>query len=335
MENPGSVCYALVPVNRTLLVPVLLIVATSTGAALLIGGVFATGASIDAVYILIPAVLTASVSIGFLLVTMRSLLQPLKPALFVAIGTLSVFAVLVGTLVLEDAFFFGGTVDLSSARSVPADVVLHGDDVALVVGERTGFELRDILMVRRDEAPRVVEVPRAFWDAADDTLIMLNHPNIATQSIHGFAATTIAPALVRTAEDVGRVHAVLRAAWEGRIDPSIGADEFLGLSLVGLGRVFLFSFAVAMTWTAARLSRWPLFNVLTAAAYLRLVFFVPRLSAMPILSTVSSRVVDESLNVLLPDLLWLLIVLCSTIVLAVLPSFAVWQRDVHPEVGNQ
>ncbi len=335
MENLGSVCYALGPVKRTLLVPVLLIVATSTGAALLIGGVFAAGASVEAVYTSIPAILTASISIGFLLVTVRSLLQPLRPALFIAIGTLTVFTFTIGALVLEDMFFPGGAVDSSTSRPIPTDVVLHGDDLALVVGGRIGPELRDILVIRQSETPRIVEFPRAFWNSADDTLVVLNHPDIATRSVSGFTATTIAPALVRTAEDARRVHAEIRAAWDGRIDRAIGVDALFGLSLAGLGRVFLFSCAVAMTWTAARLSRWPLFNLLTAAAYVRLVFAAPRLSAIPILAATWDSVVGAPLHILLPDVLWLLIVLGSTVVLAILPSFATWQRDVHPEVVNR
>lgn len=323
--------------KRTLLLPptVLLVVLALAGSAVLLF------LSAGFPFRILPAVLAPLVpvaaALGVVYGYTRAVRRPLVPALAVLLVFLTISGALVGALVLARAT----PVDTAAvdpfrvvSPNLEPGVVYPGQRYALVVDRQSGTILSGVTVVDFQSGAdrRVSRHDEGHWDRRDGIVSVPGGTSIPADSLIGFGRPTLPGVVVRAIDDAERVFGVVAARWDEPTMPSFLASLLPPDARAVAGMVvavFAPALAIAAVWTAVRFSRWPLLNVLTAIAYLRLVFALPRLLSQPAVERIVFSRLPEWLAIHRVSVAWLLVGALGIVIAVVLPSLNRWQHDMH------
>lgn len=262
--------------------------------------------------------------ISLLWLYLRSVVQPVIPLLLVPLTALTVGIVLAVPVLLELPAAALAEPDHRAVPAGPAATYLSGTiqqgrSYSLYVGRHRGSELSDAILVNHSDIPRMRHYEELHWDYVENTLIIPGEGEISTREIMSYGGVREPIVFVRLADDIGRVITLLDAPLR-----SPGT----------IATLLALSFSLAMVWTAARLTRWPLANAVFTLAALVGILAVPRLQEeyspftfltgrFQIAAALPLEEYALPISLLLPGL-----ILLGTGLF--LPRFARWQREMRP-----
>jgi hypothetical protein len=303
-------------VKRTVISPLQTLLGTIVigGAVFCIGwlqtGLLTAPSVVDSLFLSFPFALG--------IVTVRAAFRPIRPVLFVflhcALAILVLFAV---AIVPEEP----GSMERRVAREIPdAPVTVWEDDEVWYAHERSGRAYRSIVAARRGSL-LPSERPRLRFSPRRSIPIEQTVPGFET----GIDAARSQPDAVfeRIRGDVGTMQNTLIGMIDGTYRDSHRLSEsvrkwippVLWERWYSIAFLAAWCLALACTWTAGRATRWPLFNLLCALAYIRFLFAVPRLVTDLLAVEFVGRAVPEAVQ-RSGDLIALVFVVCIAGVVA-------------------
>ena len=289
--------------------------------------------------IMVPTALFA-VAVSAVFVTQRALRRHGRAFPTILVLFFSLLLLIVGLLFLES-----GPLPAKDPQQAPATVetgvMLRSEQYGVMVGERTGTALSDVVVVdTRYLGPAATQRPalrhyrRVEWDPWERVLILPGDEDLSTENIPGFDDPGIHPAVSRLIMDVQTVLRRLRQFWTG---PS-GEERLFGVVppsldpyVIPIVPALALALVLAVVWAPARLSRWPLLNAAFAFGWLRLVLAVPRLVATASEFPVVAARLPAELQPVLVELGWLILTAIAVLVAILLPSLERWRHDMHYE----
>lgn len=296
--------------------PIYLTARAILAAALLIGAVMIVRKTLT-IPAELPELVLASLVIAVVWTFLRSAVKPVIQFLLIPLTMLVVVLVL-GAVTTFDLQRISGDV---RPQTIPnwTGTILHGRNYSLYVGRQTGLEFRDAIIVRRGEQPRMRRHPELFWNAEDELLIIPGETPLSTEEVAGLHRLSVPVVLSTLADDLRRVMGILT-------DPLRTVHTIVTL--------VSFAFALVMSWTPARLTRWPLANGTIITGYAFFLLSVPRLTdpgfPRPVLF---DRIPEPWWNALEgyhAALGWFLPGLILLVIAFLLPPFRRWQREMLP-----
>lgn len=284
----------------------------------------------------LPATVLLSLVAAALLALFRLLRERVSPMTPLILLWITLSLLLYGGLTLTLHLERNGAPVASVAQAPPHGRLLRLSHAAVYIGERTDERLQRVLVWRQSEGadgPRFVLYPEARYDAASESILFPGdgEPLSLREMRDGPWPAQQAPAaLASLMRDVQWISGRLRA---DLVPPPVGGV------LVGLLTVVSLSFAVIMSWSLVRLTRWPLFNAIVAVCWLRLLLFLAALPSDPSITELVSdvKLVGEAfggLGTVTEYLYPAALALTGLLLLGlsiVLPSFAQWKRETHGE----
>jgi hypothetical protein len=208
---------------------------------------------------------------------------------------------------------------VSAAPAVPVERVVRAGRTTLYALGREGTRLSPLVVHVDGDMPGFSLGAEGVIDEAAGTVIVVGRQGIEADLT---AATTSYPAMVRSPEslqpllrDIRVVNRVLGARTPG--GPATGALNAIALGLLILG-----------CWTFARLTRWPLFNALLVFLTLRGALWVISSIHDGALRELVTAVLDSSRLGIASAAVVAFVAAVLLIVLALLPSYQNWKREV-------
>jgi hypothetical protein len=249
-----------------------------------------------------------------------------------------VFVPVISLAVLWTALLVGGVFLLPEKEGVPAAVVpavpegqvIRAGDYRLYAPRREGLRLTPLLVDTIGRQPGIELFPEAVIDVEQQSIIVPGRPDIVPDLTR---VETSYPTMVRPPEqmaplvrDVRAVNQTLGlAVANNTASPGGAAGSRSALVCAALG-VFLLS-----CWTLVRLTRWPLFNAALVFLALRLVLWLISSVNGGRLADLVTAAIDSSQLGTVTAAAVAFIAAVLFIILAILPSFGHWKREVGHE----
>jgi hypothetical protein len=292
----------------------------------------------DALFVSVPI----SAIVGAVITLFTILLRPTHRLVKLVGLFVSVSALLVVGVTVTTAFASQTALEAPPTPTIESGRLFRTEDASLYAAEKRGFQLADVVSHTAGDEPgfalsgsavvdpfeRVIRVPETGASLPFDQMeLTLPRTLRAPAGIAGVLADSrrLAVTLAVTASssaNAGRALPTARAVRSGA-GPGAGATTS---HLVALA--LSIGFVVAAMWSVVRLTRWPLFNALAAAAVVRLLLVLVRAGGDP-------NLVGPSLDFVGPMLEGYLLAaaLGGVGVLLVLfrlflPPFSAWQREM-------
>lgn len=298
----------------TLLALLILILRACILAAAVLGFVFITNDSGITAFTYLAAMF-AGVSFSLIWTFLSVISRPVIPVVIV-LSTGFLIAVLLGGAVYME--LPGTSLEEMETESRPEDffvvdwsgTVLYGRNYSVYVGEHVGAELRDAVLIRYGEFPRMHYHRELYWNYLDEKLIVPGVRELATDEVAGLYRVDEPLFLSRLIEDFRWVIAEL--------DRPV-------FSIPAAAHILALAFSLAMVWTLARVSRWPLVNSVLVAGCVRLIFAVPRLlETDPIAEILVERVPGYA-----SAGGWAIFVIVLLVVEMITPRFSGWRSEMR------
>lgn len=256
--------------------------------------------------------------------TLRGVIVPIVPSVMVGILFVATAFGLFGIIVLDELVLQPRTGDAAFDRPFPTRTFLRGPDQSVFVEDAQGVSLSGLYVVTPREGIAIREYDSGLW-RNDRSEIVVNGDS-APEPISLADTTAVRwrqtpPSLRAIVSDANRVYIRLR-------------DRFhAGFSLDFVLTIVSVAALLAMVWTPARITRWPLLNALFVFAYVRGVVALPhgveRLAeSIPMPVFLPTFVVNN-----ISDVVMALLSLVLLVIALVLPPMREWRREVLGEGG--
>lgn len=255
---------------------------------------------------------------------LRCAVRPVIPVLLVPLTALTVGLVFSLALFLElprraVSLHHQDTMPSGQPGTALTGSIQQGRNYSLYIGRHTGSELTDTILVNHREIPRMRRYGELQWNFLDQTLLVPGGVDISTQELFAPGGLREPMIFSRLAEDM---RLVIRA-----LDGPLSSPPLIATLLA-------ISFSMAMVWTAARLTRWPLANGVLVLAIMVVILGVPRfLETYGVHALLAERFAAAAALPLEDYLLPAILLLPGLVLLVVgffLPRFSRWQREMLP-----
>jgi hypothetical protein len=318
-------------VKTALFLPLLFLLATAVVAFALLAVLLAMGwtvPSLDAV--ISPVVLVAAI-IATILVLLSRLRSVTAPLVTFAAMVFVVAAVVAGVVLLAPAPV--ETVNgppWSVRRGIDPNTIYQGPRFSVVVERSIGSDLGEVIFVDHRmaaEIPRIQRDQEAYLDTRGGVVIRPGRPDIPVTELEGFGPPSLPGMVLRAAEDAVSAVGELRRSSLRELPLPLPAG--ISRAVAATLSVLIMALAITAIWTAMRLTRWPLLNLVASVAYGRLLVAIPRLARdlverEPVSGWLPPLLVEEA-----PVVLWLALLVLMLLVSVFLPSLSDWRHHMH------
>lgn len=257
--------------------------------------------------------------------TLRSVVIPIVPTIFIPIIFVVTSLGLFGIVILDEVVLQPRAGDAAFDRPFPTGTFLRGPERSVYVEDAQGVSLSGIVVVTPRENPAIREYDSGVWrnDRSEIVVIGPSSPDPVSLSEIAAVQWRQTPLSIRgIVVDARSVYTLLRERFH------------TGLSLEFILMIASFSILLAMIWTPARITRWPLLNALFVFAYVRGVVALPngveKLAEFVSLPPGLPVFVENNLLVVVMALASLLFILVAL----VLPPMREWRREVFRDGGT-
>lgn len=264
----------------------------------------------------------------------REATRPVIPAVLVPLNGVVIALLLGGVAYLElpreSMMQHARESSRASVHANHSGTILYGRNISLFVERHAGIEFRGVVVINHRDTPSMSYHPEAYWNTTDETLVVPTlvvptrgesvESSLSTSGIHGLHRPPGPAVFARLHRDMMNVLGVLNRPF-----PSLS----LAASVLSL------AFVLSLIWTGARLTRWPLANVVVALGVVLAVLGTPRfLETFSVPSLVRTWFAVPPLWPLEEYAVPLVWTVMGVILLATgffLPGFRRWQREIAPE----
>jgi hypothetical protein len=310
-------------VKRTLLTPVTLLLSFLGIAGVLVLPVILTLGSVSQIVGTVGPLLFIAWIGAVVFTTLRGVVLPVIPAVLVGVLFLGSALGLFGIIVLDELVLQPRAGDTAFDRPFPTGTFLRGPERSVFVEDAQGVSLSGLIVVTPREQPSIREYDSGIW-RNERSEIVIGTPSsdvIPLSQVSAVRWRQTPPSLHTIVSDARSLYTQLR-------------DRFhAGLSLDYILTILAVAALLAMAWTPARITRWPLLNGLFVFVYVRGVVALPDgLALLTELVSIPASVpmfIVTNLSVIVMALISLVLL----VIALVLPPMREWRREVFGEGG--